>query len=231
MESIECISDICIHRQCSSTLVNNYIVSLSVEIIEFPQSIEFLLSKHLSRELLTDYICGKDELQGCKLSNFSYKLQTILEIPNYLVIHLKIYNDLQRKLDGLHFDINKKLFINNQIYILHGIIYHIGEHINSGHYLAEVLIEDHWYETNDLSIKGISEPSRHDPFKTPYIVLYRKMQQQIIIPNDNQVDMHPYSGDDYDIENYTDDFDLDDLIIPANETTLKKAKNNSIQPI
>ena len=203
-------------------------VSLSVEITNNPQSIENLLTKYFSREQLSDYVCGKDESQGCKLKGFSYKLQEILEIPNYLLIHLKIYNDLQKKLDGLHFDINKKLFLNNQIYILHGIIYHIGEHINSGHYLAEVLIEDQWYETNDQSIKQISEPSRHDPFKTPYILLYHKMESII---NDNQKDMQTHDINDYDLENYTDDFDFDDLIMPAKETTLKENKNSSIPPI
>ena len=70
LESIECISHVCLHRQCSSTIVDNYMVSLSVEITKNPQSIENLLTKYFSREQLSDYVCGKDESQGCKLKDF-----------------------------------------------------------------------------------------------------------------------------------------------------------------
>ena len=97
-----------------------------------------------------------------------------MHTPNNILIHLKVYDAFHNKLTNRHIIVNEQLGISGESYNLHGIIYHIGHSMNSGHYFAEIQINGIWYRADDTSIRQIGTPSDFSYSKTPYILLYRK---------------------------------------------------------
>ena len=172
-ELVECKSLVCISRQISSRFEQHTILSLALENTNAPQSIEYNLSKHCLPELLSEYQCDGSGPIGCN-QFCCYISQSITLSSNYLIIHLKTYDNTQRKPDNLHIIVDGHLQVNQESFDLLGIIYHQGQTMNCGHYFAELCYNNSWYQANDSKVKPISRPTAPNPSITPYILLYKK---------------------------------------------------------
>jgi len=120
------------------------------------------------------HFCKPEELKGsnqyycekCKKRNDSIKKLSFENFPRILVIHLKRFDNYQRKIktfikydteiDLTSFKIDKKK--EKFKYRLCAVLIHDGNSIDSGHYYCYVKVSDNsWYCFNDHSVQKVEE--------------------------------------------------------------------------
>ena len=103
----------------------------------------------------------------------------------YLIVHLKSYSEIT---DGTKIKFIPNIKLEETVHIpqkndimklynLVGVIIHIGENINSGHYIA-LIKYDKWYKYDDDTVSSISNPTdflNNNKNSTPYILLYEEV--------------------------------------------------------
>jgi ubiquitin carboxyl-terminal hydrolase 36/42 len=111
------------------------------------------------------------------LRNVILKLNRL--VPRVLVIHLKRFDNYQRKIrrfvpyDNM-LDLTKYSKKDKLNYKLSSVLVHNGNSIYAGHYLCYVRVsENNWYCFNDANVKKVNESEVLK--QTPYLLLYEKV--------------------------------------------------------
>jgi hypothetical protein len=114
----------------------------------------------------------------------------LLLVPRTLVIHLKRFDNFQRKIKKyIKFEqeltyLNKFLFeksSENYRYKLYSVLVHDGFSINSGHYYCYVKgSNDLWYCMNDSYVSRVSEKEVLQ--QTPYLLFYERVLDKPVKP-------------------------------------------------
>lgn len=150
------------------------------------------ISLHISENdstlynLLDNYFLDSEELlyncEICKLETKAYINRKTWTFPDYLIIHLKrfdndgskIHNTIDFPLDDLNitkYISDDKKDSNNYIYTLYAVNYHSGD-INNGHYYSSCKnINDIWYAFNDENVSKYHTNSNIIT-KDAYILFY-----------------------------------------------------------
>ena len=135
------------------------------------------------------------------LNKLFIQKKKLVEVSKYLIIALKsfeydMYGNSKKKPHKIILDDIK---INNNIYELIGIVYHIGMSINSGHYITNIRYDNTWYEFNDRFITKLDSYDKNYleegySAKLPYIVLYERIDEesQLINPKDVPSNLNSY---------------------------------------
>ena len=107
---------------------------------------------------------------------------TLMNISKYIVIQLKIFG--YDNITGMRFKKNPMIRIEERFHSillgnlnLRAVVYHVGDTIDQGHYMASVKHGDTWYECNDKSIvQGVNcHPTTiPEAIVTPYLLIYEK---------------------------------------------------------
>jgi ubiquitin carboxyl-terminal hydrolase 36/42 len=123
--------------------------------------------------------CKKYNDSVKKLSFDKCKPYPFTLVPRVLVIHLKRFDNFQRKIKKFitydeQLDLNKYSKKDKLNYRLSSVLVHHGNSIYSGHYYCYVRVSDNnWYCFNDANVKKVNEA---DVLKqTPYLLLYEKV--------------------------------------------------------
>jgi ubiquitin carboxyl-terminal hydrolase 8 len=137
------------------------IVSVNIPSVQQKVSLQDCLSTFAgSVEKIENWKCERCTTIGCT------KSQSFWSLPNYLIIHLKRFNNGGEKLttpiDFPIEDLNLTQFVsadkqdpNNYIYSLYAINYHSGD-ASSGHYWSSCRnLNDNWYLFNDGHVSKI----------------------------------------------------------------------------
>jgi hypothetical protein len=123
------------------------------------------------------YYCEK-----CRGRNNSTKILTFQKFPRILVVHLKRFDNRQRKIKkfvkyektlpmGKYTNSMKKEKID---YRLSSVLIHEGNSIYSGHYYCYLRVDDdNWYCFNDQRVFPVEESLVMK--QTPYILFYEKV--------------------------------------------------------
>jgi hypothetical protein len=110
-------------------------------------------------------------------------------VPRILVIHLKRFDNFQRKIKKFvkyenEINLNKFLFENkteNYRYRLFSVLVHDGYSINSGHYYSYIKnSNDMWFCMNDSHVSRVNEKEIFQ--QSPYILFYEKIVEQKKLP-------------------------------------------------
>jgi len=157
-ETLECFRDLSLG-----------IISDSSTNVKF-QNIEECLHHYFSKERLKEGFCSE-----CNSANGELDKQLVLMcLPKCLVLQLKIFDaSLKKLVHNITSKLNLSVKANGKMnyYKLTGIVVHLGDYIDGGHYVAYVLgFDNQWYLTNDAVITKVTE---QDVLKThPYISIY-----------------------------------------------------------
>jgi ubiquitin carboxyl-terminal hydrolase 8 len=160
--------------------------SLSLNITESCLSLKDLLENYLNTEYtIDDYRCEKCSNIGC------VKSTKLWDLSNYLVIHLKRFksdneNESEKMSNMITFplkDLNiteyickDKKDVNNYIYDLYAVNYHIGE-MGYGHYTSSCKnLDGNWYNYDDTNVTKYSSSNleQHLINKDAYILFYQR---------------------------------------------------------
>ena len=136
-----------------------------------------------AEEDMENYRCENcDERGNCT------KTEQVVTEGDVMIYQLKIYTE----------DANGKTKIKPKItidkVINHGgefdlkrIIWHHGKNWDSGHYTADVKINDTWYNTNDTEIKVRQSTvfksycnTKEEIYEVPYIIVYERRNNQLV---------------------------------------------------
>ncbi len=110
-------------------------------------------------------------------------------VPRILVIHLKRFDNFQRKIKKFvkyenEINLNKFLFENkteNYNYRLVSVLVHDGYSINSGHYYSYIKnSNDMWFCMNDSYVSRVNEKEIFQ--QSPYILFYERIIEQKNLP-------------------------------------------------
>ena len=132
------------------------------------------------KESIATWNCEKCKKSGCNKSIQSWSF------PDYLVIHLKRFSSIGRKiskhidypidnLDLTRYITKEKGDPNNYIYELYAVNYHSGD-LNSGHYWSSCKkLDDNWYLYNDACVTKYNNNTINSIVtKEAYILFYRR---------------------------------------------------------
>ncbi len=137
-----------------------------------------------------EHFCSPEQLTGdnkyycekCRSRNNSTKILTFQKFPRILVVHLKRFDNRQRKIKkfvryekslpmGKYTNSRKKEKIE---YRLSSVLIHEGSSIYSGHYFCYLRVDDdNWYCFNDQRVFPVEESLVMK--QTPYILFYEKV--------------------------------------------------------
>ena len=116
------------------------------------------MDNYFKTEVLYDYQCSE-----CRFVVGTEKKLNIINSPQLLLLHLCRFTSAIEKIDTFvefptEFTIEYIRDVNGQqmSYRLTGMIRHTGSSIESGHYIAYVLIDGSWYEANDAQMTEVS---------------------------------------------------------------------------
>lgn len=122
------------------------------------------------QESVNDFIkCSRLEnfsCDLCKFNKYGKSKVSFLNVPYYLIIHLKRYNNLAEK-NCSNIDIPKLLKINSEYYKIISTIDHIGESLDYGHYVANLKINENYIQIDDEEITLTKDIN-------PYIIILEK---------------------------------------------------------
>lgn len=111
------------------------------------------------------------ECETCALRADSDLTPSVSVWPSILLISL-----IRFRFDGSKIDtdirIEETLSLPGGTYILRSIIHHIGDTVDTGHYVTDFLMETTWYEGDDDSVK--EKPVTLNG-STPYVLMYEKI--------------------------------------------------------
>lgn len=156
--------------------------SLSLEIVDPSSNTLHQLLKHhfVTDESVEDWNCERCRgNMGCKKSS------KLWSIPNYLIIHLKRFNNRGEKvnadvkypltdLDLTEFVSKDKCDPNNYIYTLYAVNYHSGS-LDSGHYWSSCRnLDEDWYMFNDANVVKVNHLSELESRDAYILFYYRK---------------------------------------------------------
>ena len=117
-----------------------------------------LMNSYFKVEPLDEHPC----LQ-CNFVGETEKKLDVINAPQLLVLHLSRFTSGFEKIDTfveflteLTTEHIRDRNGQQMRYRLSGMIRHTGSSIASGHYIAYVLIDGHWYEANDSSMRQVS---------------------------------------------------------------------------
>lgn len=142
-------------------------------------TVEYSFKKNLEKVLFgkVDYFCEKCNL----FLKFTFK-KTMIEKPDYLMIQLMRYkyNDqlgIVEK-DFKFIELPENLFLpnTNAEYKLKGVIYHVGDTSQSGHYFAKHITLK-GIETYDDSRCYLNPIEKHLICNNAYLILYKKVRE------------------------------------------------------
>jgi ubiquitin C-terminal hydrolase len=169
--SVTCGRTACRHATTPVT-VDATMLTLKVSADGSAQSLSGLLREYVKPEYLHGYKCG-----GCQSVGSCTKTVTLGNCPSALLMHLVIFDCMGRK-------IKPSLLIERDLtdfglsVEICGVVYHLGNSINEGHYTCSVKVDGVWYYMNDCVVTR--EPptlcSSLNGRCVPYIVMYRKKQ-------------------------------------------------------
>jgi ubiquitin carboxyl-terminal hydrolase 8 len=152
--------------------------SLSINLTPSDNTLHSILQQHfIENETVQDWECKKcNDNSGCS------KTTKLWAMPNYLVIHLKRFNNQGKKincnvtfpltdLDLTEFIASEKGDPNKYLYTLYAVNCHSGT-LNSGHYWSFCKnLDDNWYLFNDSDVVKINNLSELQT-KDAYILFY-----------------------------------------------------------
>ena len=116
-----------------------------------------LLDDFVIPEIISGYYCNQ-----CATRHPAEKKLDILSTPKVLMLQLKRFLGLQKIDDFVKFPSQLRLkFVGagseeHHSYRLTGVIFHRGETVASGHYIAYFNAEGKWWEADDSSIREVS---------------------------------------------------------------------------
>ena len=113
--------------------------------------------------------------EKCKKQDFENKFLEFHTYGNILIISLKRFGKNFIRIDkSIQYD--HKLEIGNVSYTLYATIHHLGKTAKCGHYTANCLYDNQWYNLNDKSVKKIETDhnKKEDNKKTVYMLFFKK---------------------------------------------------------
>lgn len=132
-------------------------------------------------EVVSDYRCEKP---SCKHISDKHRVQQITSASDVLMIQLKRFDYLGRK-DNSKINYQTVLDLNqyrskkctrNLTYRLHAVVMHTGT-TGGGHYVTLARgPDDKWLEFNDDYVSQVSEKQVKDPYMTPYLLFYNRIE-------------------------------------------------------
>ena len=166
----------------------------------------------------------------CDILVEAIKQNDIIRLPRYLIIHLKRFKDIHRKIKDLvryeeELDMKKFVQKNNEgdnRYRMYAKIKHMGS-INGGHYVASARQDEYWYCFNDSHV-------RQEPFSTShdtYLLFYEKIDQTVIIKKSEDPIKDIYHENDLVVDKEKND----QLIIVKKSEDLVKEVNHDNEMI
>ena len=109
---------------------------------------------------------------GCHQNTTSEKAYSVLSLPSVLLFQLKRFNNKQAKLCRLMNFPLVGLSFEGHTFNLCSVVYPHGS-INSGHYSAALLENDHWFSANDDKVDVIDARSVITP--DAYLLIYSQI--------------------------------------------------------
>ena len=122
---------------------------------------------------------------NCQKLNDSYYCCLLLNLPKILIILLNRGKGIEFNIK-LEFtekiNLNSYIQMNNtndNIYKLIGVITHIGNSGEDGHFIAHCLnpIDNSWYTYNDAIVNKITDFQKIIDFGMPYLLFYKKIEK------------------------------------------------------
>ena len=122
---------------------------------------------------------------NCQKLSDSYYCNLLLNLPKVLIIILNRGKGIEFNIK-LEFteilNLNSYIQMNNtndNIYKLIGVITHIGNSGEDGHFIAHCLspIDNQWYTYNDAIVNKITEFQKIIDFGMPYLLFYKKIEK------------------------------------------------------
>ena len=136
--------------------IDNYITSIPPKIDKELNDINIEYSKEINSE----YLMRIENIQDTNNLTIKYKIDSFSIPKNNSIIILKYYIDVDytnnKNLLKTNIIYNIKSTINN-IYDLKGIIWHLGNSPNSGHFITHIKTRDDWDLINDFKINPLHE--------------------------------------------------------------------------
>jgi hypothetical protein len=181
---IQTICNICNHNR-DDNIVSENVLSVSIDknaINSVQDAIQFF-----QKEELINVDCN---INGCT-SKLGKRTFQFFHSPNYLMINLKRF---AKKPNGKLIKVHKNIEINESIiikngdfgtqkqYSLIGVLHHIGNTIDSGHYICQCLINNFWYEINDNTYNICLKPYYST---TCYITLWKLIENNLAMNNND----------------------------------------------
>jgi len=176
LESTVCQSNNCQHRAERS------IDMLDLELNIFPSGAVHTVTNLLNQPQIPSPLEGY-RCDGCKVVGSCTKADLITHTSDVLIIQLKIFeysnkhNMIKKKNPNVNIEEEILVWGN---WILHGIIFHEGDHANSGHYTCGIKKKDKWFMISDSSVtqKQMKLSYRAQDYSVPYILFYKKVNSR-----------------------------------------------------
>lgn len=144
-------------------------------------SLDDCFKDYFSQKQIQTWNCEKCKSQGCT------RKTTLWTLPNYLIVHLKRFDNNNNKintpvisnlddLDLTEYMSTDKSDPNNYIYSCYAIAHHSGN-TNGGHYWADCRnLDGNWYTFNDGDVSQTKTADRLsiDSNRTAYILFYHR---------------------------------------------------------
>ena len=116
------------------------------------------------------------------------KVMRIRALGDAFLLALRLYDERGRKLTrSIHAEIVEVFEYNGETYYLSGMVFHIGDSLDSGHYVAHVRRPDNvWYLVDDENVRALdcnimrARGSAQGAY--PYILLYSKRMVDTPVP-------------------------------------------------
>ena len=155
-----------------------------------PQTIKGLMDRlfDIHGYRIPDYRCEIEidehgNTKGCDQIGHCNQSVQITEMGDIMILQLKIYT---ADVYGQRSKIFPNILIDQEItryecFKLQGIIWHHGDNWDSGHYTADVKVDDVWYSTNDTVInEGATFECNSNSTISPYIIVYKKRNNRVV---------------------------------------------------
>ena len=102
-------------------------------------------------------------------------------MPLVLIVHLIRDSNKDGKIFFKNVDFKSiyknVMTVNGQNYMLHGIVYHAGQYLHSGHYVARVRNDNEWTQFDDTSIKSFKRVNDDIGNLMPYLLFYSQIDK------------------------------------------------------
>jgi len=182
-------------RNDNNTILSTTELNFLKEDITFKRLLSCLLKSEINNEQSLINLFREDNKCKCLTNNLTIQM-VLVDLPEILLINIGRYNNLTNIKNTSNLTISRYLQITtpknlndkllnldntdiNNEYELYGIILHLGNSMNSGHYIAYTknYYTNKWYSCNDYSINELEELDINSDIlkKNSYILLYMKV--------------------------------------------------------